>query len=359
MTTRQHNGLPTIYYTDQNHFQQEEKTIWANTWQFIGREENIPESGDYLTASLGKEEIFVVRGSDGKLTAMHNVCTHRGAKLLHGQGKCKRFITCPYHAWSFGLNGELSGAPREKELFPNLDKKQFTLSPAKVDTWGGFVFVNANSEAEESLADYLADIPSFLEQYQYNWNTLREVDRWHYDEEINWKLVVENYVEDYHFKVVHSQGFGKFYDDANIENLPTGRHLRIKVPYKIPERSKALGEFFTSFSTGIPFSPQAYIFPNIMLNPHEKFVSMFRLIPLGVAKTRIEVMIFQSPEQFSDIPYRSEVFRKGFDTFMEEDFSITRHIQRNLHSRAYCVSRFARQHELGVKKFQQTIKEFL
>lgn len=349
-----HLGLPSQYYTDAEIFAKEMKILWRNTWQLVGRQETIPQPGDYLTYTLGEEPIFVVRATDGSLKAMHNLCPHRGAKLLDGEGSCSNHkITCPYHAWTYNLDGNLLGISKPK-LFPNLDKSQIRLVPAQVGTWGGFIFVNPNAEAE-SLEDYLAEMPAFLENYDQDWNNLREVDRWFYDQPINWKLIVENYVEDYHFEAVHSQGFGTVYDSDNIRSLPTGRHLRIKVPYT----NNQGGEFFTSFSESGKSSHQGYIFPNMMLNPHKKFLSVFHLIPIDAKHTRVEIIIYQSPTQFADIPYRKNEFRKGFDVLMEEDFSICRQIQAGINSRAYQVVQLAQEHELGVAHFQNVLSEYI
>jgi phenylpropionate dioxygenase-like ring-hydroxylating dioxygenase large terminal subunit len=347
-------GLPAKYYTDSEIFAHELKTVWRSTWQLVGRQETIPESGDYLTYTLGQEPIFVVRATDGSLKAMHNVCPHRGAKLLEGEGSCATHkITCPYHAWTYSLDGQLLGITKPK-LFPNLDKSQIHLIPARVETWGGFIFVNPDPKGE-SLDDYLAGMPAFLEHYDQDWNSLREVDRWFYDQPINWKLIVENYVEDYHFEAVHNQGFGTVYDSDNIRSLPTGRHLRIEVPYT----NNQGGEFFTSFSEAGKVSHQGYIFPNMMLNPHKKFLSVFHLIPLDAGHTRVEIIIYQSPSQFAGIPYRAEEFRKGFDVLMEEDFSICRQIQTGVHSRAYQVTQLAEEHELGVAHFHNVLSEYI
>jgi phenylpropionate dioxygenase-like ring-hydroxylating dioxygenase large terminal subunit len=346
-------GFPAHIYTDARHFDYELQTIWRDTWQLVGRANALAEPGDYLTCTLGKEPIFVARATDGSLQARHNLCPHRGARLLAGEGNCPTHkITCPYHAWTFELEGNLLGVANAK-LFPNLDKAQCQLTPARVETWGGFVFVNANPTGE-LLAEYLAEMPAFLELYDQDWTTLHEVDRWHYDQPINWKFVVENYVEDYHFKAVHGSGFGTVYDIDHIRSLPTGRHLRIEVPYT----NKQAGEFFTSFTQSGKASYQGYIFPNIMLNPHKKFTSMFHLIPLDAELTRIEIIIYQSPAQFKEIPYRSSVFRQGFDTFMEEDFAICRQLQASVHSRAYRVTQLAEEHEVEVGHFYNVLAEY-
>lgn len=346
-------GLPGRYYYDSEIFARELKTVWRQTWQLVGRQESLSQPGDYLTYTLGEDPILILRTADGSLKAWHNICPHRGAKLLEGQGNCRHKITCPYHAWTYNLDGQLVGI-RKPQWFPDFDLSQIHLIPAQVDTWGGFVFVNPDAQGE-SLQDYLAGMPDFLEKYDQDWASLREVDRWFYDQPINWKLVVENYVEDYHFEFVHQTGFGTVYDSKNIRSLPTGRHLRIQVPYTNQQGD----EFFNSFSEEGKTSYQGYIFPNMMLNPHKKFLSVFHLMPLDAEHTRVEIIIYQSPSQLAEPSDPPEQFRRGFDVLMEEDFSICRHIQKNTHSSAYQVAQLAVEHELGVAHFQKVLSEYI
>jgi len=116
-------GFPAHFYTDANHFDHEMQTIWRDTWQLVGRANVLAEPGDYLTCTLGKEPIFVVRTTDGSLQASHNLCPHRGARILAGEGNCPTHkITCPYHGWTFDLAGNLLGVANAK-LFPIWTKR--------------------------------------------------------------------------------------------------------------------------------------------------------------------------------------------------------------------------------------------
>lgn len=152
------SGLPQHYYSDPNILQQELQHVWGKTWQLVGRVEDLSKPGDYLTCLLGQEPILVVRTPKGNLRAMHNICQHRGAQMLTGRGKCK-FLRCPYHAWTYDLDGNLLGVSQQ-HLFPTLDKSTMRLCDARVDTWGGFIFVNPHSVGE-TLKEYLADFPLF------------------------------------------------------------------------------------------------------------------------------------------------------------------------------------------------------
>jgi phenylpropionate dioxygenase-like ring-hydroxylating dioxygenase large terminal subunit len=342
-------GLPGRYYSDSEILNRELKTIWRSTWQMVGRIETIPSPGDYLSCMLGIEPIVVIRLEDGSLEAMHNVCPHRGARLLTGQGNCQHKIVCPYHAWTFAPTGELLGITQPK-LFPNLDKSQIRLLKARVETWGGFIFVNPDPEGE-SLSHYLADFPQYLEQYDRNWEDLREVTRLEYDEPVNWKFIVENYIETYHFPVAHRETLTPMYDLANTPTIPTGRHLFYPFPYHQDDP----GETFEHEWEQDKVSYQGYIFPNLMVNTTKAHVSVFRLTPLSPDRTYLEVIIYQTPEQSSTQPFD----RQGYDTVMEEDMAVCRYLQAGVNSRAYQVTQLAQGQEDGIEYFHNVLSQYL
>ena len=342
-------GLPGYYYTDTEIFRRELK-IWRSTWQFVGRVEDLPHSGDYLTCVIGEEPIFVIRTPDG-LRAMHNVCPHRGARLLNMQGNCN-LVRCPYHAWTFDLEGNLLGISQPK-LFPNLDKSAIHLLPARLDTWGGFIFVNPDAEGE-SLMDYLAGFTAYLQQYDQPWEELRQVAHWSYEEPINWKFIVENYAEDYHFSTAHPQSL-RVFDYQGIRTTSTGRHSKIYVPYadKPPEATR---KYQWQAQGG---SYQGHIFPNMMVNTAKDHVSVFRLVPLNAVRTCIEVLIYQTPTQTDEFSQDEATFRANFDQVMEEDFEVCRLLQAGVNSRAYQVAQLAQERELGVAHFHKVLSEYL
>lgn len=346
-----HLGLPGYYYTDTEVFTRELRTLWRSTWQFVGRVEDLPNPGDYLTCIIGEEPIFVIRTPEGRLQAMHNVCPHRGARLLDGQGNCGR-VRCPYHAWTFDLEGKLLGISQPK-LFPDLDKSAIRLLPARVDTWGGFIFVNPDGEGE-SLMSYLADFPTYLQDYDQPWEDLREVTRWSYEETINWKFIVENYAEDYHFSTAHTQSL-RVFDFQGIRTTPTGRHCQIYVPYANKPPEGPLSRQWEAQGG----SYQGYIFPNIMINTAIDHVSVFRLVPLNHLRTCIEVLIYKTAAQTEEFPLDEATLRSNFDQVMEEDFAVCRLLQAGVNSRAYQVTQLAQERELGVAHFHKVVSEYI
>jgi len=345
-------GLPGYYYEENEVFAHEMQTVWRSTWQCVGRESELPNPGDYLTCLIGNQPLFVIRNACGELQAMHNVCRHRGARLLDGMGNCS-VVRCPYHAWTYDLDGFLQGVPQAK-LFPDLDKSTVRLLSTQVDTWGGFIFVNCDSQAE-SVMSYLAGFPEYLKQYDQPWEELRKVARWSYTEPINWKFIVENYVEDYHFSTVHAESLCS-YDFPRISTTITGRHCKIRVPYTAEKLAKMY-----SAMTWEPqrLSYQGYIFPNLMVNTDLDHVSVFRLLPLNPVSSRIEVLIYQTRLQMEAFPINPDVFQRKFHQVMEEDFAVCRLLQANIYSQAYGVTELAIERELGIAHFYTVLSEYL
>lgn len=344
-------GLPSHYYTDPEILKHELRTIWRSSWHWVGRVEELPSPGDYLTATVGEEPLLIVRTADGSLQAMHNVCPHRGARLLNGQGNCT-FIQCPYHAWTYSLEGKLLAVSQPK-LFPGLDKAEIQLLPARVDTWGGFIFANPDAEGE-SLTEYLADYPSYLSEYQYAWEELQAVSNWSHDEPVNWKFLIENFVEDYHFVTVHSASLGSMYDSQNIRTIPMGRHIAVPVPYAKKEPTDEKQK--KRWQPGGGISQQGFIFPNTIFGTYKNTVLFARHIPLSPTMTRIEAVVYQTPEQNAADPFTREAM--NHDKVMDEDFTVCRLLQAGVNSRAYKVSRLALEHELGVAHFHQILSKY-
>lgn len=190
-------------YTSQDFYQREVERIFVKTWNFVGREDEIPNPGDYFTLEMFGESVIFIRNESGQVRAFANTCRHRGTRLLEGKGNC-RTIICPYHAWTYSLNGNLVGM-RGMEKTLNFDKSDNGLLPIRLKTWEGFMFINF-SEMGESLMDYLGDLPEKFASY--NFSDMVCVRRKEYDLACNWKLYIENAMEDYHTPMVHKTSIG-------------------------------------------------------------------------------------------------------------------------------------------------------
>ena len=196
--------MPPWCYTSQEFYQEEVNRIFRKTWNFIGREDEIPATGNYVTADLIGESIIVIRDRAGKLNAFANTCRHRGTRLLSGSGRCAA-ISCPYHAWSYALSGELMGAPGMEGVV-GFNKADYGLIPIRLESWGGFIFVNFDPESP-SLMEHLGNAVETFAPYRFE--NMVCTRRKEYDLACNWKLYVENAMEDYHTATVHRVSIGK------------------------------------------------------------------------------------------------------------------------------------------------------
>jgi nitrite reductase/ring-hydroxylating ferredoxin subunit len=211
--------LPKERYTTTEFSELELERLWPRVWQIAGREEELAAAGDFLEYAIGDDSIVVVRTEPGDLAAFHNACRHRGTRLAEGCGAFGNGeIRCPYHAWTYALDGRLVRVPDVEEfvgLPPDL-----ALRPVRVECWGGFVFVNMDLEAEP-LLDFLDPLPTLLARYRFDELRFRT-----YRTTIihaNWKAVVDAFNESYHVQGLHEQIL-PWTDDTSIAYEQFERH---------------------------------------------------------------------------------------------------------------------------------------
>ncbi len=190
--------LPTWCYTAQAFYDREIETIFRKVWNFVGRADYIPNPGDYFTLDFTGVPLLIARGKDGAVRAFANSCRHRGAKIVEGEGNCRAF-KCPYHGWAYGLDGALLAVPGMKETV-DFEAARYPLVPVRLETWGGFLFVNFDRDAAP-LADFLGDIASVMASYRFD--DMVCTRRKFYRVACNWKIYVENAMEAYHAPHVH------------------------------------------------------------------------------------------------------------------------------------------------------------
>ena len=190
--------LPAWCYTSEEYYQAEVRNMFMKTWNFFGHVDQIPNKGDYMTLTYVGVPLIIVRGGDDRIRAFANYCRHRGALVAQGEGNCKAFV-CPYHAWTYGLDGQLRGCPG-MEKTEDFDKKQYGLKELRLDVFGNFIFINLDGQAEP-LLDYLGDFPEIMASYKLD--NLRLTRKATYDVACNWKVHIENAMEEYHLPTVH------------------------------------------------------------------------------------------------------------------------------------------------------------
>lgn len=196
--------LPPACYTSERFFRREIESAFLPHWQFVGREEQLESPGSYFCYDGAGGSVIILRGAEGELRAFANSCRHRGARLLNDQGECKR-IVCPYHSWSYRLDGSLAGTPGMQDVV-DFDATDFPLLQLELETWAGFVFIRYQSGGQ-SLLDYLGNMPQKFDSHRCE--QMRFVDGIEFMVDSNWKLLAENALEAYHTGSVHRETLGQ------------------------------------------------------------------------------------------------------------------------------------------------------
>jgi choline monooxygenase len=281
--------LPPDCYISESFFRREVETIFMKVWNFIGREDRVPNPGDYAAFEFVGVPVVLVRGRDNKVRAFSNSCRHRGAKVMQGEGNCK-VMSCPYHAWTYTIDdGRLIGA-MEMDETQGFQKKDFGLIELRLETWAGFLFINFDHDAAP-LSDWLGDLPEVLASY--NLETMVTTRRVEYDLECNWKVYVENAMESYHVPTVHQQTLQKQNRDHNPPIPTNGEYCGLLTRHT---GSRAL----LPGAKGFPYiptleGPAAEGTYYVLINPSTMFGLTFdcmwwlELHPLSAEKTKLIV----------------------------------------------------------------------
>ncbi len=221
------SGLPAWTYRSQALFELERDNVFLNHWQVAGHVNDIPAAGDWLAFDLFGERAVVMRGQDGEVRAFHNLCRHRGARVVDGQqGHCRGAVICPFHGWVYNLDGTLRGAA-QPTTFGTLDKSKFALKPIEMEVFHGFIFLRFQPGPQPAVADLLS--PYAADFGAYDAGALLPADQalWHTDLPVNWKSVRDVDNEGYHVALAHpalQELYGRDYRDLYLDN---GLHVSI------------------------------------------------------------------------------------------------------------------------------------
>ncbi len=286
--SRMMHKLPVSAYTSQDWFDREQREIFSKTWRYACFIEDIAEPGDYISVQAGLNNIFIVMGHDQRLRAFHNICRHRGTQLIRAVGKTKKALTCPYHDWTYDLDGNLISVPDEKREFEGIDKSCLGLKPAAVDVWRGMIFVHPDPDTG-SITEWVGDLEPKFGPHAVDKLPEYKDARTSYEIKANWKIVVENYIDVYHLSHLHS-GTLSMYDHAKAKYKFVGPHYAFWEPPS--ERYGADIKANAPYPLVIP-SEQAgawvpMLFPGIGLAETESIWATFIVKPLAPELTRVE-----------------------------------------------------------------------
>ena len=283
-------ALPRAYFTSPAIFAEEIEKLFSRNWLCAGRESRIAKAGDYFVVAAGEASVIVVRDRDGAVRAFHNVCRHRGTRLCETrEGRFSETIQCPYHSWTYGLDGCLQGAPSTNDL-AGFDKSEWPLLAVATEIWHGFVFVNLAGDPQPVAMKLL---PLNERMATYNLRSLVSVHHQIYDVAANWKLIVENYSECYHCAPVHPELVRLSPPTSGANDLSEGPVLGGYMELNAGNESLTL----TGRACGVPVGElpaeehrRVYyysIFPNLLISLHPDYVMFHTLWPEAPGRTRI------------------------------------------------------------------------
>jgi Rieske 2Fe-2S family protein len=342
-----HPGLPGRDYHDPEIWEIEKARIFSRSWYCVGREEQLADAGDYLTHDVADESIVVIRGKDDELRAFANVCRHRGSRLLGEVSGCvKGAIVCPYHAWTYGLEGDLRATPNVLEE-DGLPREQYGLYPIALETWQGFVFVSL-AERPRPLLDALAAEPDGpLDYDRYRLGELRLAHRIVYEVEANWKIIIDNYNECLHCPSVHPE---------LVSIVPIYR--KGEVIEKEGWVGNTLIEGGTSFTfdghSKLPPLPgiddidrHAYygfaLFPTLLINYHSDCVMTYQLWPVSPDRTIVVSEFLFMPETIESANFDPSEVVDFWDLVSRQDWVICERAHIGTRSKAYTSGVFPKQ----------------
>jgi phenylpropionate dioxygenase-like ring-hydroxylating dioxygenase large terminal subunit len=335
-------SLPWAWYADPDILRREGERIFARAWQYVGHTGQVAENGSYFSSTAGQIPVVVTRARDGTLRGFLNVCRHRGHVVVSGEGQ-RAALQCPYHAWTYDLDGSLRAAPRsDREAGFNAD--ELGLVPIQVDTWGPFIFVNPDSEASP-LAQALGDVPAQLAEI-LDVNELEFRFRAESQLETNWKISCENFLECYHCAVAHP-GFS-----AVVDVSPDAYRLEAKG--LVSSQFGPLRQNGDSFLAGgeVPRSQFHFLWPNFGLNvfPGHANLSCGPMLPVGPETTARFLDYFFAPD--ADQAWVDELI--AFDEQVgREDRALVEGVQRGVRSGVLAEGRLLSESEQLVAHFQR------
>jgi Rieske 2Fe-2S family protein len=334
--------LPQRYFISGEVFAEELAKIFASHWVLVGHQSEVAQSGDYFVRDVADESIIIVRDKNGEVHAFYNVCRHRGTRLCEEERGHAAAIQCPYHAWTYGLDGRLIGAPHMDEV-KGFKREQYSLRTVHAEIWEGFIFVNLANQPMP-LEEWFAPLGEKFSQW--NLPRLRSAKRVEYDVKANWKLMFENYSECYHCPGVHPM-LSKVspYDSAEndlTEGPFLGGFMRINQGKSLTMTGDACALALTGKDPEQEHEQEAKdrvfyysIFPNMLLSMHPDYVMVHQLWPEAPDRTRIICDWFFNPDAFGRADFNPQDAVEFWDVTNKQDWHVCELSQQGIASRAY------------------------
>jgi len=326
-------NMPARYYTDPAIYELERQRLFRSSWQLVGPVSQVAQAGSYLAVELANWKLFVLRGKDGVLRGFHNVCRHRGARLLpEGQGQCD-VLRCPYHLWLYDQEGRLRKAPWFGDD-PDFRVEDFPLEPISLDVWRGLLFVSI--APSQPLLQQLGALPAEVADFPID--DFQMVESRRFVMRSNWKTYTDNFVEGYHVPGIHP-GFRQAIQFEHFETVAHDGLVRMTCPMKE-------GYFYGG--------KWMWLWPAWTLSVYPDGMNTSRINPLGPNETELIYHFYFADTSAATAVQRRHTIESNC-RIVEEDFEICEETQKNYASGAFTSGPLSPRHEQGVAYFQQRL----
>jgi phenylpropionate dioxygenase-like ring-hydroxylating dioxygenase large terminal subunit len=355
-------SLPAWTYSDSEFFSVEMQRVMRPSWQVVCHISDVPAIGDYHTLEYLGESIVVIRGQDGELRAFTNVCRHRGARLLDGPSGCAKKLVCPYHAWTYDLEGTLTGVPM-KASYPALDQAKLGLVPVAMEIWQGFIFVRLEDDGGPTVAEMMAPYNHEVEPYRFE--ELRAFGRVTLRERrVNWKNVGDNYSDGLHIAVAHpglkrlmGNGYG-VEAQAHVDKMwgpivdrasanPSERAYQKYLP-KVPHLSADRQRLWTYFK----------LWPNVAFDIYPDQVDFMQWLPVSPTQTLIREIAYALPDDRREMQAARYLNWRINRQVNAEDTGLIERVQDGMASESFTVGPLG-ESEVALRNFCGRIRNLI
>src|SRR5712671_1569086 len=339
--------IPSAWYTDERVFRLEQETVFSRSWQLAARADQFDQRGDYVTTEIAGEPIVIVRGSDDEVRGFFNVCRHHAAAVMTDAEGHANQMRCPYHGWTYSLEGELKGTPDFNDVC-GFDRSENGLLPVEISTWEKWIFARLANEGNQSLADFLGH--DLIDQIQaIGPNNLHWFERRRYMLNCNWKVFVDNYLDGgYHVPHLHKGLDGVLdYSNYTIENGE--RFCLQSSPIADSNQDNEIGALRTGRR-----ALYYWLYPNFMMNYYDGVLDTNLVRPLDVDHTEV-IFDFYFADISESARERNRASISVGDRIQQEDLDICESVQRGLGSRAYQAGRLSVRREAGEHLFHRLL----
>lgn len=363
MSPKRASSFPSFMYTSEEVFKLEQTQFFGRNWIYVGHISELNGPNSYFTTSIAEIPLVVVKDHHDVLRAFHNVCTHRAAPVAIGSGQCNRLV-CPYHAWTFDLEGNLRGIPNF-EGYEDFNAGDHHLKAVHLETWGPFIFVNVAPDCEP-LETQLNELPELFNGYRLNeWKRAHFID---YTTNTNWKLYVENNAENYHEPIVHKSSYStnevSWNNNYNLIQCEARHYYYLQHTPHPQDDSGNYGFKPALIQSELPARQMEgtsvmSFWPNFAWIACPESIIVYTIDPQGASKTRIRWEWFVPDTEAAQSPENLERLVGLYDRVQQEDMALLPLVQKGVESPGYVAGPFSPSREVGVHRFQELLMEHL